>query len=125
MVQQPFQSGILVSIESVRSLLRELKSEDVSYILTSKVNQDALENHFSSVRFVGGSNSHPTAALFCDRIQMLCVSKNIELVLDKPSVEIDIRNEENLLSAELLNEIPGSNYEEPEGKSKVNIYIYS
>ena len=55
---------------------------------------------------------------------MLCVSKNIELVLDKPAVEIDIRSEENLFSAELLNEIPGSNFEESEGTWKVNIYIF-
>ena len=49
LVKQPFQTGIIVSIQSVRHLYHELRAEGISYLLTSKVNQDALENIFSSI----------------------------------------------------------------------------
>ena len=79
LVQQPFQTGIPVSIKSIKNLYQELKSEGVSFMLTSKVNQGTLENHFSGVRYVSGSDSHPTASMFSDRIKMLCVSKILKL----------------------------------------------
>ena len=68
------------------------------------MNQDALENQFSSVRYMGGSNSHPTASLFCDRISMLCVSKNIKIVLENSAVELEGEQDENTISADLLDE---------------------
>ena len=115
LVQQPFQTGILISIKSIRHLLKDLKGHGVKYLLTSKVNQDALENQFSSVRYMGGSNSHPTASLFCDRIRMLCVSKNIKIVLENSAVELESDQDENTISADLLDEIPCSNMEKSEG----------
>ena len=66
-VKMPFQAGILVSIKSIFELYDELKKEGASYILTSRVNQDILENTFSKVRYMGGNNTHPTAANVCDR----------------------------------------------------------
>ena len=46
--QKQFQSGIIVTIKSVRQLYRDLKSEGKHFLLTSRVNQDCLENTFST-----------------------------------------------------------------------------
>ena len=99
----PFQAGILVSIKSIFELYDELKKEGASYILTSRVNQDILENTFSKVRYMGGNNTHPTAANVCDRLRMLCVSKNVEFVVESTSVEI--QEDTNMLSAEIFEEL--------------------
>ena len=48
-----FQKGILVSIKATLELYSELKSENICFLLTSRVNQDALENFFSQVRYMG------------------------------------------------------------------------
>ena len=102
-VKMPFQAGILVSIKSITELYNELKSEGVTHILTSHVNQDLLENMFSKVRYMGGNNSHPTAANVCERIRMLCVSKHIKFVVDNPSVEVE--KDSDMLSAKIFEEL--------------------
>ena len=111
----PFQAGILVSIKSVIALYNELKSEGVEYLLTTRVNQDILENNFSKTRYMGGNNTHPTAANVCDRLRLLCVSKNTSYVVNNPSVEIQEASQ--FLTAEILDELaeefsftPGSYY---------------
>ena len=100
LVQKPFQKGLLVSIKSVIGLFKELQSEGLTYILTTRVNQDALENSFSSLRYMGGNNTHPSASNFCERIRLLCVSKNIQFVVTNPSVEYS--NECQFLSSDII-----------------------
>ena len=102
-VKMPFQVGIQVSIKSVIELYNKLKSEGATYFLTSRANQDILENKFSKVRFMGGNNTHPTAENVCERIRHLCVSKNVNIVVDNPSVEI--LEDDDLLSAEIFEEL--------------------
>lgn len=52
--------GILVTNASIRSLLIDLKEdyENVTYIMTRKVNSDVVENLFSYLKGMVGSNSH-------------------------------------------------------------------
>jgi len=58
----PFQKGIIISCSSLLSLHSVLSKErGVEFILTSHLNQDALENFFSRIRALGGSNTHPTS----------------------------------------------------------------
>lgn len=46
----PFQDGILVSINSTKLLFRDMvKDYEITYLLTKKINQDALENFFGQV----------------------------------------------------------------------------
>ena len=66
LVQKPFQKGLVVSIRSVVDLYNELKSEGLTYLLTTRVNQDVLENTFSSLRYMEGNNTHPSASNFCE-----------------------------------------------------------
>ena len=96
--QKPFQKGITVAIKSVKDLYMEMKQEGWKYVITRRVNQDALENGFSTVRYVGGDNNHPTAANVCERIRLLCVSKNVKFVVENPSVEIE-EDTTNFISA--------------------------
>ena len=44
--KKPFQSRIEVSINATIDLYKELKSEGIIFLLTSRINQDALENVF-------------------------------------------------------------------------------
>ena len=65
-----------------------MKNEGIALLITSRMNQDGLENLFSTIRLMGGSNSHPTARDFANRIRTLCLTKNITLVVSGPSVEL-------------------------------------
>ena len=98
--QKQFQSGIIVTIKSIKQLYNDLKKEGIHYLLTSRTNQDCLENSFSTLRFMGGSNAHPTANEFCERLRMLCVSKSVNYVIMTPSVEY--HDSSQFISAEIL-----------------------
>ena len=47
----PFEHGILANIRSTRGLLVDLKAVGYKYLLTSRMNQDCVENSFSCLRF--------------------------------------------------------------------------
>lgn len=47
--------GIAVSNKSLINLFEDLKSQDVSYIITRKLNQDVVENLFSFLKGMAGS----------------------------------------------------------------------
>lgn len=57
---EQFQKGILISNKSLDMLHEYVKKYDMSYILTSRLNQDILENFFGAIRSKGGLNDHPT-----------------------------------------------------------------
>ena len=80
--KKPFQAGILVSIKSTLALYDELKKEGVKYYLTTRVNQDCLESSFSSVRAMNGGNTHPSPVEAINAIRKLCVSKNVDYVVN-------------------------------------------
>jgi hypothetical protein len=72
---QLFQKGILMSIASVKILFSEMRRRyDAKYILTYKVNQDVLENHFGRIRCWGGSD-HPTPIESLRRIKLIMLGK--------------------------------------------------
>ena len=53
----PFQKVILIGIKSLRSLYEDLAKRGITYILTSRLNQDCLENFFSTLRCIGKLSS--------------------------------------------------------------------
>jgi hypothetical protein len=68
---QVFQKGILISIQSIKTLYCEMKRRyGVNYILTYKVNQDLLENFFSQIRGWGGT-THPSPLQCINRIKLI------------------------------------------------------
>lgn len=70
---QIFQKALLMHINGMKLLLKIVQGHGLKYILSSKVNQDALENLFSQLRTRGGLNDHPSPlnALYRLRIRIL------------------------------------------------------
>jgi hypothetical protein len=72
---QIFQKGILLSIASIKTLFCEMRRRyDFKYILTYKVNQDVLENHFGRIRCWGGTE-HPSPIESVQRIKLIMLGK--------------------------------------------------
>ena len=86
LARKPFMTGIIVSINSTIDLFYETKNEGLNYMLTTRINQDSIENQFSCVRAMGGGNSHPSPVETANRIRKLCVYENITFVLDNANV---------------------------------------
>lgn len=77
---QKFQRGILMSINSMKQLFLHLKEKwKISYIMTHKLNQDALENLCAQLRVKGGANDHPTPIDLLNRLRMLILGKPMPL----------------------------------------------
>ncbi|CAH1955417.1 unnamed protein product [Acanthoscelides obtectus] len=73
----PFQKGILLSNRSLKELLPYLREKyNVEYILTSRLNQDVLENFFSYIRGMGGANDHHSPLDFKYRLRWYILGKN-------------------------------------------------
>ena len=54
----PFLDGFLITVRSIKTDVTELlTTEHYSFILTSRFNQDALENFFSQIRSKGGNRA--------------------------------------------------------------------
>jgi hypothetical protein len=60
-LQPPCFKGFSQSIKGILQFFEGEKSNDVSFILTNRLNQDALENAFSIFRKKGGYNKNPTS----------------------------------------------------------------
>nr|CAH7759845.1 unnamed protein product [Callosobruchus chinensis] len=73
----PFQKGILLTSRSLKALLPYLQEKyNVEYILTSRLNQDVLENFFSYIRGMGGANDHPSPLDFKYRLRWYILGKH-------------------------------------------------
>ena len=101
--KKPFQTGIIVSINSTLDLYQALKNEGISYLLTSRLNQDGLENFFSQVRALGGNNSHPSTVETINRIRTLCLTKNVKSIVNNSVVEM--QDDDEFLSVNLIDEL--------------------
>lgn len=77
---QIFQKGILMYINGTKYLLKILREHGLQYLLTSKINQDALENLFSQLRSRGGLNDHPSPLNTLHRLRMIILGKNPGIV---------------------------------------------
>ena len=87
----PFEKGIVCGINSLRNLFKDLKDCGYNYILTARLNQDSVENLFSSLRRLGGSDKNPDLLQSLRRAKMLILSKDEKGIVPirKPSVEVE------------------------------------
>nr|CAH7712823.1 unnamed protein product [Callosobruchus chinensis] len=70
-------SGILLTNKSMAELYNYVHlTYGVKYILTSRLNQDVLENVFSYIRGTGGANDHPSPLEFRYRLRWYILGKN-------------------------------------------------
>lgn len=73
----PFQKGILLTNKSLNELQQYVYIKyNVEYILTSRLNQDVVENFFSYIRGMGGQNDHPNPLDFKYRLKWYILGKN-------------------------------------------------
>ncbi len=83
----PFQKGWVISIESSLALLSRLKEKyQAKFIMTSRLNQDIVENLFSRMRYMGGANTHPGCVEFMNRLRLLILGQSSELIVETASV---------------------------------------
>lgn len=85
----PFQKGILVSISSIRGLYQEISDEGKICLLTAHCNSDPSENFFSCIRTLGVANDHPGPVDCMNRIRLLVMSRDAQIVVKNSSVEIE------------------------------------
>jgi hypothetical protein len=72
----PFQNGILRSINSLKNLFNDLQEEfQIQYLLTYKLNQDALESFFSQIRGLGNTYDHPSPMSALYRVRLIILGK--------------------------------------------------
>jgi len=75
-----FQKGYLVFFGSLMGLYFDLKARyDVSYILTARLTQDALENIFSRIRAMCSQSSNPTPFEVKNRIKLLLLGATLSI----------------------------------------------
>lgn len=73
----PFQKGIILSNNSLEHLYDYLNENyNLEYIITSRLNQDILENLFSYIRGMGVTNDHPHPLDFKYRLRWFILGKN-------------------------------------------------
>lgn len=78
----PFQKGILLCNKSLVEMflyIQEKYSSEVfqaEYLLTSRLNQDILENLFSYLRMMGGAHDHPTPVELRNRLKWYILGKH-------------------------------------------------
>uniref|UniRef100_A0A1B6CHC7 Transposable element P transposase n=1 Tax=Clastoptera arizonana TaxID=38151 RepID=A0A1B6CHC7_9HEMI len=97
----PFQTGILVTNKSLLYLYTYLsQSHKFQFVLTSKLNQDVLENFFSIIRSMVRTNDLPDASQFITRMRWFIMGKHCTTVMSvKHNIEPD--NEECLASSDI------------------------
>ena len=110
----PFQKGMLISINALKGLYQDLKSfHHIEYLLTARLNQDPAENTFTQVRGIGHSHTHPGPVDCANRLRLIMLGKNCNVIVENPSVamEKEPKSEDSakvldvVLMQELLNPI--------------------
>lgn len=84
----PFQTGILISTAAIQGLYNDLKEKfNIKFILTSRLNQDPVENTFSQIRGMG--SSHPGPVDSANRLRLLLLGRNAQAVVENPAVAFE------------------------------------
>lgn len=97
----PWQKGILISIQSMRALYDDLVVHGpLQFILTTRLNQDHLENYFSRIRGIGGDNSHPSPVILIKRIRILQVGNHADILV--PNAPVQLEKEEEVCVTNMI-----------------------
>jgi hypothetical protein len=93
----PCVNGLIISIKSTLDLWSDMKKNGSKYLLTSRLNQDPLENLFSILRRRSGFNSNPTASQFRQNLQSVI---NMTLMKSPVTANCEPDADTSLLSPE-------------------------
>lgn len=100
---QLFQIALLMNINGTKLLLQILIENNLKYLLTSKINQDALGNLFSQLRSRGGLHDHPSPLNALHRLRMIILGKNPGIVSN--SSKTTDQNQEEFLIATAFKQV--------------------
>jgi hypothetical protein len=101
----PYQKGIVMCITSLLDLFPFLQNKyGITYLLTSRLNQDIVENCFSKIRAMGGTNTSPGALEFQNRLRLLILGGCSDYSVQNGSVE-PTRDDDTVLSQEVFSAI--------------------
>ena len=104
----PFQKGIIIGIKATIQLFDSLSAQfPFRYLLTARLNQDLVENFFSRIRALGLTFNHPGPVSCKNRIRILTVTKEAEIIVKTSSVSMSLdknnENDSNIVVARKLN----------------------
>ena len=109
----PWQHAIKCIIKAVRGLFIDLvENGPLDCILTKRLDQDCLENLFSQIRALEGSNDHPSALVFMRRIRIIQIGRNVVILVENPAVQMEAQDEaiaqeeEEIVSKFVTKDIP-------------------
>ena len=104
----PFQKGIAMGCTALPKLWDYLHARypQIKYLLTCRLNQDALENFFSRVRGLGRTYHHPSGSEALSRVRLLMVTQDANFVVESAPVApaVDEDSEEIMLAAAQLDD---------------------
>ena len=106
----PCQQGVLRSVASLRGLYGDLRHRhsELKFLMTSHLNQDSLENLFSQLRAMCGSNTSPNAVDARARLRILLMAPSpLEAVNRGRPVELEA-NSSYLSTGQQLETEPSS-----------------
>eukprot|EP00095_Tigriopus_kingsejongensis_P006668 maker-scaffold660_size117387-snap-gene-0.24 protein:Tk06668 transcript:maker-scaffold660_size117387-snap-gene-0.24-mRNA-1 annotation:"truncated transposase" len=98
--RRPWQTGMLMNINALCGLYEELKDHmGITFLLTSYLNLELLDNVFAQVRALVADNNLPTSLEALKGIRLILIGKDAaELLLSTPTTE------EPTTEMELINE---------------------
>ncbi|CAB3379322.1 Hypothetical predicted protein [Cloeon dipterum] len=104
----PYQKGILWNCKSLPEMTDFLK-EDLNdpqlHILTYYLNQDCLENMFSSIRAYGGTHRNPDQLEFIHRLNKYLLAKSPDIILQHVNNNTEGHLQQFGLCADALEEL--------------------
>lgn len=117
----PFQKGILINNESLKNLYNDIKimfennQYPVTYIMTTRLNQDVVENLFAYIRAMGACNDRPTAFDLRYRFRWYILGKHSTDIFTEGSNTIvqNLADDETCLTS-MSDELSNSNEENAE-----------
>ena len=103
----PCQKAAIMLCRAIPALYHDLKNEhNVKYLFTSRLNSDVMENLFSRIRSLGGTNDHPNSTQALDRLRILILGQGAHFAVKTASVNCpDEAAEDSFLTAELASSI--------------------
>jgi len=76
----PCQKNTLINIESTKRLFENMKAKfGIEYLLTARLNQDYIENLFSSVRGLGVFHQNPSPVDCITRLKTLIITRSLQI----------------------------------------------
>ena len=96
----PCQHGVIRVIASLRGLYGDLKTScpDMQYLMTTHVNQDCIENAFSQLRGMCGSNNTPDAVEARVRIRIMLMAPSPLAAVQSRGRPVQLEEDADFLS---------------------------